>query len=152
MKVQNKYELVNEEKVVRALEGTQRLNGTVFGGVGEGAYKEDGVWKKVGVELTKEEVDVLESKLLAEYDKLGGMIKVEGDSAGKVVHGSFYDFKSKKPLEAPVVMMQYKINGQFVIIPLGKETGEIKAAKALAEKKETKKKVKKEEIEEEETF
>lgn len=157
MKIQNKFELVNEEKVVRALEGTQRVNGTTFGGIGDGAYNEKGKWKRNGVELSKEEVKSLEFKLLAEYDKMGGMIKVDGDNAGKVVHGSFYDFKSKKPLPKPKVMMQYKINGEFVVIPLGKETNEITAVKTLADKKtdekdKKKEEVKKEKVKEEEEF
>lgn len=107
MKVRD-FELINEEKVERALNGTQA--GTrLVGGIGGGAYKEDGVWKNNGEELSDKQVEVLESSLLAEYDKLGGLITKDGDV---VKMGCFYDFKAKKAIAQPTVVLVFNINGK----------------------------------------
>lgn len=125
------YSLINEEKVERALNGTPKDDSTTIGGIGGGAYREDGVWKREGEELNEKEVDVLETALLAEYDKLGGLIKRGND---KVKTGSFFNLKSKKPFDVPQVMFVYRVNGKLVEIPDGKELpGEVRAAKILEE-------------------
>ena len=106
------YTLVNAEKLDRALNGAQQADSSRIGGVGNGAYYEKG-WKKEGVKLEAKEVDVLETALLAEYDKLGGLIYKDSD---KVKMGSFYDFKAKKPFVKPVVKLVFMINGKEVEI------------------------------------
>lgn len=107
------FELVNEEKANRALNGTQRGDGTMFGGI----IKEDGSYD--------------DNALLAEYDKLGGLITKNGD---KVKTGSFYDFKTRKALKEPKVVFEFFVNGKFVEVPEGVEMpGEVKAAKILKE-------------------
>jgi hypothetical protein len=125
------FTLINAEKLGRALNGSQRSDGNFFGGVGNGAYFEDGAWKRNGAELEEKEIDALESAILAEYDRLGGLIKKNED---KVETGSFYNFKARKPHDKPAIIFTYKINGKTVQVPDGKELpGEVKAAKILAE-------------------
>jgi hypothetical protein len=105
------FELVNEEKANRALNGTQRGDGTIFGGI----VREDGTYD--------------DNALLAEYDKLGGLITKNGD---KVKVGSFYDFKNKRPLKEPKVFFVYTVNNKFVEVEEGVELpGEVKAARIL---------------------
>lgn len=50
-----------------------------------------------------------ESEILAEYDRLGGLITYEG---AKVKMGSFYDFKAKKPVEKPQPKIVRKVEVQ----------------------------------------
>lgn len=128
------YTLLNSEKVERALNGNKVQNGAIVGGIAKGAYSEDGVWKRNGVELSPEEVNILETALLVEYDKLGGAIK-RGDD--KVKLGSFYDFKGRQPRETPRIEFTYRIEGKVVNVPDGVELpGIVKAAKILDEQKE----------------
>lgn len=102
------YELVNEEKVTRAIQGTVNSRGLATGGVGE---------------------DASDEAKLAEYDRLGGLIRYKGD---RVKMGSFYNFKDKKPFEEPVIMLQFSINGKNVEIAADKPLpNEVRAAKAL---------------------
>lgn len=112
------YVLKNPEKVERALEGTLTDKGTYVGGV----RNSDGTYD--------------DAALLAEYDRLGGYIETkEGD---KVVTGSFYDFKNRKPHKEPQVKTVFFVNGEFVEVPADKPVpGIVKAAKIL--KEETKK-------------
>lgn len=127
------YELVTSEKVERALNGTQTGNGTILGGIGGGAYLEGDEWKKNGTVLSEEKRDELETALLAEYDKLGGLITKNGD---KVKTGSFYDVSAKRPRDTPAVVLTYTINGEVVEVPEEEETpGIVKAAKIQKEKK-----------------
>ena len=107
------YILVNSEKVDRALNGSQQASSDRVGGVGNGAYFESGQWKRSGEVLSEKEVAVLESALLAEYDRLGGLIKKGGD---KVMMGAFYDFKGRKPKIKPDVKLVFMINGREMII------------------------------------
>ena len=110
------FELVNEEKANRALNGTQRGDGTIFGGI----VREDGTYD--------------DNALLAEYDKLGGLMTKNGD---KVKVGSFYDFKNRKALKEPKVFFVYTVNNKFVEVEEGVELpGEVKASRKL-EKEET---------------
>lgn len=130
------FSLINEEKVERTLNGVPRSDGTAIGGVGSGAYFENGVWKREGNELSEEEVNDLSTAILAEYDKLGGAIKRGNDP---VKTGSFYDFKGKKPFKNPKVICTYKVNGKFVDVPDGEEEpGEVKAAKILMQQEKEK--------------
>ena len=100
-----KYELINNEKVERALGEIIKPDGT---------HDED--------------------VLLAEYDKLGGLIRNQEGS--KVKTGSFYDFKNKKPFEKREVFVIFNINGEFVEVPEGKEKPEVvKAAETLEKQK-----------------
>lgn len=125
------FTLVNTDKLERALNGTLDASNTAIGGVGKGAYFEGGVWKLDGDALGEKEVAVLEHAVLAEYDRLGGLIKRQGD---KVETGSFFDFKAKKPRVEPKVVFLYRINGKTVKVEDGVELpGIVKAAKVLEE-------------------
>ena len=113
------YVLVNPEKVDRAINGTQTGNGTKLGGV----VKEDGSYD--------------ESALLAEYDKIGGLIRDEEGNQVKI--GSFYDFKNKKPRAKPEVVLLFNVNGEVVEVPEGGKVPKIvEAVKVLDERKATK--------------
>ena len=131
METKSGYTLVNAEKVDRALNGILKPDSTRVGGIGGGAYQENDIWKRDGVELTDEEVSKLEFDLLAEYDKYYGFIKRGGD---KVQAGSFYDFKGRQPRKEPKVSFVYRFGSKVVIVPDGVELpGEIKAQKILKE-------------------
>lgn len=84
------FELVNEDKAERTINGTIGRNASMVGGVGQDASPE---------------------AKIAEYDRLGGLIKYSGDTVKK---GSFYDFKAKKPIAEPVIKLQFNINGKVV--------------------------------------
>lgn len=103
------YELVNEDKVTRAIFGTVNSRGTATGGVGE---------------------DAPEEAKLAEYDRLGGLIRYKGDN---VKMGSFYDFPGKKPFADPIVMLQFNINGHVVDVPATEQLPPMVRAAKLAE-------------------
>jgi len=134
------YTLKNEEKLDRALNGAQQADSTRKGGVGEGAYLEGGVWKRDGKELSEKDVAVLQSAVLAEYDRLGGLI-VRGND--KVKTGSFYDFKGRRPHAKPQVVFVYMINGKQVEVKEGdKVPGIVEAAQQLAEEEAPKKRKK----------
>lgn len=136
-----KFTLLNEEKIERALNGAQQSDSTRVGGVGNGAYKDGDVWKREGEELGDKEVVSLEAALLAEYDRLGGLIKKGTD---KVKVGSFYNFKSKKPHEKPVATFVFMINGKEVEVKDGEEVPlKVKAAQLLAEEEEAPKRKRK---------
>lgn len=122
------FTLVDSAKFDRALNGTLRGNNTVIGGVGAGAYFENGAWLRNGTELNEEEVAKLEFDLLAEYDKLGGLIRKGGD---KVVTGSFYNFKAKKPHDAPQVKFIFRVNGKAIEVPDGEALPGIVRAKRI---------------------
>lgn len=108
------------------MNGSAGEGGKMVGGVGNGAYFQE-AWKRNGVELDEKEVDVLETALLAEYDRLGGLIKRAGDV---VKMGSFYDFKARKPLSKPNVVFTYRVNGEVVEVPDGEaEPVSVKAVK-----------------------
>lgn len=123
------YTLVNPEKFDRALNGVKQSDDSYKGGVGNGAYLEEGEWKRDGEDLTDDEVVELESTLLSEYDRLGGLIK-KGDD--KVKTGSFWNFKGRKAHEKPKIFFVYSMNGRIVEIPEGTELpGEVRAARFL---------------------
>lgn len=113
------YILQNQEKVTRAIYGTVKANGKLEGGVGEGAAHED---------------------LIAEYDKLGGLILKGKD---KVRMGSFWDFDNNSKREKPEVVLEFRdIEGNEVLVD---EEGEVpmsvKAAQVAKKGKKGKKKL-----------
>ena len=112
------YEIVNPEKFERAVHGSVGAGGTLHGGVGENAS---------------------DAAKLAEYDRMGGLIRKKGY---KVKMGSFYDFEKKKPREKPEIVFVFRnLNGVEVEVPEGEDVPlEVQAAE-LAKKKD--KKVKK---------
>jgi hypothetical protein len=128
----NEFQLVSLEKLERALNGSVNGENVAIGGVGEGAYFEGDAWKRNGKELSEAEVSKLEFALLAEYDRLGGLITKAGD---KVKIGSFWNFKAKKPYETPQVVYTFRdVKGRNVDVPEGKELpGAVKAAKIAKE-------------------
>jgi len=118
------FTLINTEKVSRALEGTLLSDGVTRKG---GVVKEDGTYD--------------DDRLLAEYDKLGGAIFKGSD---KVIRGSFWDFKNKKPRAKSEVKFIYRVNGRNIEVSEGSELpGIVKASKILKEEEEVQKKTKK---------
>ncbi len=123
--------MVNGEKLVRAIEGSQNSLGEIRGGVG---------------------ADAPEGAILAEYDRLGGLVK---KGKYKVKTGSFYDFAKKQPrmetvtkkdkegkvtssekVFAPNVKLVFRLNGEDVELDGNQEVPlEIQAAE---QQKETK--------------
>ncbi len=74
------FVICNPDKLERAINGTPGAGGRASGGVGKDASPEE---------------------ILAEYDRLGGLIKtIDGE---KVSMGSFFDFKAGKPRANPSV-------------------------------------------------
>ena len=128
------YNLINPEKVDRALYGTQVMRDgepTQKGGI----VKEDGSYD--------------DGALLAEYDRLGGAIF--NAESSKVQLGSFYDFKAKKPFVEPKVILVFRINGEVIEVPEGEPKPDIvRAAQELEKQKKTIGKKKDKKIEEEE--
>jgi hypothetical protein len=109
----NGYTLVNPEKIQRAMEGQPTPDGSSKGGVA----REDGSYDA--------------NALLAEYDKLGGLIKKGSD---RVKTGSFYDFKARKAHAEPKVFFIYNVNGSVVEVAEHAEApGIIKAVRMLQE-------------------
>lgn len=91
----HEFELINDEKVDRAINGTLGRLAMRAGGVGEDATGE---------------------QKIAEYDRLGGGITLNGD---RVKPGCFYDFKTKKPFAEPDIQLQFAINGKKVEVAAG---------------------------------
>src|SRR3990167_8786295 len=115
-KVQNElgFEMVNPIKVIRAVNGYDTNKGKV-GGVGEEA----------------------EAKvILAKYDELAGFVR---KSAFKVKMGTFFDKKTKLPVENPKVILLVKVNGTVVEKvdnpDAPKQPLEVQVAEEIAEKK-----------------
>lgn len=89
------YELCNPDKIDRALYGNPISKDVDGNPVRKGGVaKEDGSYD--------------ENALLSEYDKLGGLIK--NDEGSRVLTGSFYDFKKRKPREVPEVKLTFRIS------------------------------------------
>src|SRR3990167_580953 len=115
-KVQNElgFEMVNPTKVIRAVKGFDTNKGKA-GGVGEEA----------------------EAKvILAKYDELGGFVR---KGAFKVKMGTFFDKKTKLPIENPKIVLLIKVNGTVVEREDKKDAPkqplEVQVAEELAEKK-----------------
>lgn len=112
------YTLANPEKVRRALEGSPTSRGENTGGVA----RPDGTFDPYA--------------LLAEYDRIGGLIRRGTD---KVKTGSFYDTKAKKARVEPAVVFQYLVNGEVVEVEDGQELpGIVRAARMLEGKRAAK--------------
>lgn len=110
------YKLVNADKVERAIHGTVGSRGETKGGVGE---------------------DADASEILAEYDRLGGLIKKDGKY--RVKTGSFYDIKGKKPHAKPKPILLFSVDGEIVEVDANKELPlEVKASEMVKERRETK--------------
>ena len=122
------FHLVNKDRLERAIYGTLGREGLLAGGVGE---------------------DASDDAVLAEYDRLGGLIK-KGEN--KVKLGSFYDFKNKKARATPVIVFEFRdTDGVQIDIPEGEAIPlKVKAAEIIREKKRTGKTAKAVEEEEEE--
>lgn len=106
------FELLNPEKVERALVGTVQRSGSLSGGVQapDGTYDADA--------------------LLAEYDRMGGLIRKGED---KVKTGSFFDFKAKKPREKATPVLEFRINGRVQEVPMDAPLPPVVRAAKLAE-------------------
>lgn len=124
------YQLVNGDKLERAINGNIGAEGQLQGGVGQ---------------------DASEEAVIAEYDRLGGLIL--NKNGYKVKTGSFYNFdrKVKAPRKEPEVMLVFRdVNGHEVEVsedePLPVEVRAAQAAEA-ASKGNAKKGKKKADIE-----
>ena len=84
------YDLVHEGKLRRAIEGTVVSGGKVLPGVGPEAS---------------------DAEIVAEYDRLGGLIRKDGL---KVKTGCFYDFEEKKAFEKPELSFEISIDESIV--------------------------------------
>lgn len=89
MKV-GEYELVNDEKLDRAINGNLTQGGKLIGGVG---------------------LEATDKQILAEYDKLGGLIKKNGL---KVKQGCFWDVEEKKAFKDPEVSFEISMDQSLV--------------------------------------
>lgn len=85
------YTLVNSDKLERAMNGTVGSQGQLKGGVG---------------------ADADEAEILAEYDRLGGLIKKEGKYVVKT--GGFWDFKNNVAFKKPAPVLLFNVNGETV--------------------------------------
>lgn len=126
------YEIVNMDKWDRATNGIIMGDGEPKGGVGEEATNADKI---------------------AEYDRIGGLIKKDGY---KVKTGSFYNFKKRSPRKDPQVMLIFTdIRGNIVEVPAGEPLPiEVRAAQVADEQqklKKTKKGKKNKDLEEDES-
>lgn len=130
------YELSNEEKLERALNGTLTRGGVLTGGVGKFVFKAplsaDGKALS-GKELAEAEVRAKENYerlLLAEYDRLGGLITKDGI---KVVTGSFWDVLLKAPRPEPKLSFVTVLEGEL----LEGSEDEVKAIESSKERLKT---------------
>lgn len=116
------FYLANEAKVRRVIEGTESAaTHRLEGGLGLEAKPED---------------------ILAQYDRLGGLITVNGN---KVKTGSFWDFENKKAFEEPQVVFEYRTEEGDSYEFSGKEPVQVQAHKAAKAKKAKKTKKAKDE-------
>lgn len=109
--MRNGYHLTNPGKLDRAIYGTVHRNGLPEGGVTE---------------------DASDLEVLAEYDRLGGLIQKDGRN---VKMGSFYDFQKKLPRAHPEVFFVFRnLAGQEVEIAEGEAIPmEVQAAEKMQE-------------------
>ena len=114
----NGFECVNGEKLERAIHGLKNGDKEVFRGVGDKATPD---------------------AILANYDKLGGLVLKDGQI---VKMGSFYDFAKKKPREVAEVTFLVEIDGNRVEVSedeakaVNKAKSKVNELKAKAKKKE----------------
>lgn len=103
------YILENPTKVERAINGTPTANGGTNGGVG------------------------VDGNILAEYDRIGGLITKNGR---KVKTGSFFDFKANKVKKNPDVVFLIRVGDEEVEVAEGEPMPiEVQAAEILDKKK-----------------
>ena len=120
------YTFVNYSKHQRAVHGSVGSKGQTFGGVGK---------------------DASEAVLLAEYDRLGGLIRTK--EGYKVKMGCFWDFVGKKAHEKPEVICLFPVNGKEVEVPVGEPLPiAVQAAEIAKDEAETEAKEEEEEKEE----
>lgn len=116
----NEFSLVNEEKIERAKHGTMGKGGVLVGGldtmIQKGKLKED-------------DTEAYETALLAEYDRLGGLVTKDGL---KLKTGSFWDFVKKEMRKEPTVVFVDSVDGE--ILEMDEE--EAKVAKVMKAKTE----------------
>lgn len=107
------FELADPVKLEMAINGTMTRGGELKGGVGQDASEDD---------------------IIAEYDRLGGLIK-KGKYTVKI--GSFYDFKGKAPHKKSQVGFIFRnLEGDVVEIKDGEEVPlEVVAAEKIQENK-----------------
>ncbi len=131
-------EAENEEQELKAVEDFSIINGfelcdsiklerVLFGTVGRHGYPEGGLGIGVDPEI-----------VLANYDRLGGLIKKDGV---KVKTGSFWNFdrRVKAPHQKPQVMFLFSIGGETVEVDdpknLANAIQTVETAKAEKEEK-----------------
>lgn len=129
----NGFTLANPDKLDRVINGVIGQGGKAVGGIGE-RFDDNGNLAN-GAEI------------LAQYDRLGGLILKGGN---KVKTGSFWDFEKKTKKEIPEVVFVFRdLEGDEVDVPEGEQVPlEVKAAQIAKEAKS--KKLKKKSIEDEE--
>lgn len=119
------FVLENPEKVERAINGSVSSRGQMTGGVEGGAQ-----YDKKGNLVNGEAI-------LAEYDRLGGYITMDGY---KVKTGSFWDLENNAPIEDPKPILLFNVNGDIIEFPADEKPPiEVRAAQSAAEKKAEKK-------------
>lgn len=108
------FTLQNPEKVERAINGTVGAGGQLKGGVGPEDPK----------------------AVLAEYDRLGGHIT---KGTHKVKPGSFFDFKTQKPIANPKPKLVFRIEGEDVEVDADEPLPlQVRASEAAKTKKQEK--------------
>lgn len=106
------YVLQNPDKVDRAINGSVVSGGMMKGGVGQ---------------------DASEDAIIAEYDRIGGLILYKGY---KVKTGCFYDFKKKMAVKKPEPILEFKVDGETIEVPVGEPLPmEIRAANEAKKRK-----------------
>jgi hypothetical protein len=118
------FELANDEKIERAKHGSMTRGGVLTGGVGD-----------LPEEHTKEEKDTYEAKLLAEYDRLGGLVLKDGI---KVCMGTFYDFAKRTPQKEYNMKFEENIDGYLTQVT-EEEAVALKTAREKVEELKAKK-------------
>lgn len=103
------YKLENEVKYKRVVDGTLGKEGQLDGGIG--LKKDDDGNITNGAQI------------LAEYDRLGGLITKDGE---KVATGSFYDFKNRCARKVPDVQMEEKTILPAVTVETVDDKGPVK--------------------------
>lgn len=116
----NGFQLENEEKLNRVVNGVVGRAGVPQGGLG---------------------VDAKPELVLAHYDKLAGYITKNGT---KVKTGSFWDFKAQQPRATPDIKFIFNVGGDKVEVDDPKNLAEaISTLQEVKTKKETEVKEKK---------
>ncbi len=130
------FTLENEAKIKRAVEGSLARGGMLKGGL-QDMVKAGKLANPVNApkEKAKEAQEAWDKALLAEYDRLGGLITKDSI---KVKNGSFWDIVKRQPREVPEVIFVEMVDGEI----LEMEEAEAKMVKEIKKKKESLKKKK----------